>query len=161
YALNPKFVFKSYPYQYDPEFWLQIMRSPGQTRMENRHVEEAMLNRVVKTNNNHWDKYLGISFVRENNIFNLERDFAAQIYSLGWCGMLLFLGPYLAVLAYAAYRWLSFKSARTYLVSSLLLSTAFVLLAAFSSGNVVDFLTASFILAFVDGNLLMQVNQQA
>ena len=119
-----------------------------------------MLNQVVKTNNNKLDKFLGISYIRENNIFNLERDFTAQIYSLGWLGMLLFVGPYLAVLFYGAYRWLRYKSARTYLVSSLIVSSSLILLAAFSSGNVVDFLTASFILAFVEGNLLVQVRRK-
>ena len=160
YALNPKFVLKSYPYQYDPEFWLKIIREPGQSRMENRHIEKAMLNQVVKTNNNPLDKFFGISYIRENNIFNLERDFAAQIYSLGWLGMLLFVGPYLAVVLYSACRWLKYKTARTYLVSSLIVSSGFILLAAFSSGNVVDFLTASFILAFIEGNLLVQVNKK-
>lgn len=159
YALNPKFVLKSYPYQYDPEFWLKIINEPGQTRMENRHLEKAMLNQVVKTNNNKLDKFLGISYVRENNIFNLERDFAAQIYSLGWIGMLIFVGPYLAILLYAAYRWLRYQSARTYLVSSLIISSGFILLAAFYSGNVMDFLTASFIFAFIEGNLLLQVRK--
>lgn len=159
YALNPKFVFKSYPYQYDPEFWLRIINEPGQVRMENRHVEKAMLTQVVKTNNNQLDKFFGISYTRENNIFNLERDFAAQVYSLGWIGMLLFVGPYVATLAYALYRWCRFKSARTHLISSLLVASAFILLAAFSSGNVMDFLTASFILAFIEGNLLVQVNK--
>ncbi|WEV38480.1 O-antigen ligase family protein [Lactobacillus sp. ESL0680] len=159
YALNPKFVFKSYPYQYDPEFWLKIMNEPGQTRMQNRHVEQAMLNQVIKTNNNRLDKFFGISYTRENNIFNLERDFSAQIYALGWLGMLLFVGPYLIVLAYAFYQWLRYRAARTYLVSSLILSSLFVLLAAFSSGNVLDFLTASFLLAFIDGNLLRQVKK--
>ncbi len=159
YALNPKFVFKSYPYQYDPEFWLKILNEPGQQRMENRRLEQAMLDQVVKTNNNRWDRFLGISYVRENNIFNLERDFTAQIYSLGWIGMLLFVGPYLAVFAYAAYRWLRYQQARTYLVSSLLVSSGFILLAAFSSGNVIDFLTASLILAFIEGNLLIQARK--
>ena len=160
YALNPKFVFKSYPYQYDPEFWLKIMNEPGQSRMENRQIEKAMLNQVVKTNNNKLDKLFGISYIRENNIFNLERDFTAQIYSLGWLGMLLYVGPYLAVLIYGAYRWLRYKAARTYLVSSLIVASGFILLAAFSSGNVVDFLTASFILAFIEGNLLVQVRKK-
>ena len=154
YALNPKFVFKSYPYQYDPEFWLQIMHEPGQSRMGNRHIEQAMLKQVVKTNNNFGDKFFGISYVRENNIFNLERDFSAQIYSLGWLGMILFVSPYLIIIIYAICRWLRYQSARTYLVSSLILSSSFILLAAFSSGNVLDFLTASFILAFIEGNLL-------
>ena len=159
YALNPKFVFHSYPYQYDPEFWLKIINQPGQVRMENRYLEKAMLNQVVKTNNNRLDKYFGISYTRENNIFNLERDFSAQIYSLGFIGMILFVGPYLATILYGAYKWLRFKYARTYLVSSLLASSCFILLAAFSSGNVIDFLTASLILAFIQGNLLIQVRK--
>ncbi|WEV43883.1 O-antigen ligase family protein [Lactobacillus sp. ESL0684] len=159
YALNPKFVLKSYPYQYDPEFWLKMMQEPGQTRMQNRYVERAMLNQVVKTNHNHLDKFLGISYTRENNIFNLERDFLAQIYSLGWIGMLLLVGPYAIIPIYAAYQWLRYQKARTYLTSSLLVSSGFMLFAAFSSGNVVDFLTASFILAFTEGALLSSVKK--
>ncbi|KRM40338.1 hypothetical protein FC39_GL000694 [Lactobacillus hamsteri DSM 5661 = JCM 6256] len=159
YALNKKFVFKRYPYQYDPEFWLGIMRENGEMRMQNRHLEQAMLEKVRATNNNHLDKYLGISYTRENNIFNLERDFASQIFSLGWIGMLLFVGPYVAILLYGAWKWLRYKKVRTYLVTSLLISIVFILAASFSSGNVMDFLTASLILAFVEGNLLVQIKK--
>ena len=157
YALNKKFVTKSYPYKYDPEFWLKIMNEPGTARMQNRHVERAMLDQVVKTNNNKLDKFLGISYTRETNIFNLERDFTSQIYSLGWIGMLLFVGPYVAIMLYAFVKWLMNRRKRTYLISSMLLSIAFMLFAAFSSGNVMDFLTASFILAFVEGGLLAEI----
>lgn len=160
YALNKKFVFKSYPYKYDPEFWLKIMNEPGTARMQNRHVEKAMLDQVVKTNNNRLDKFLGISYTRETNIFNLERDFTSQIYSLGWIGMLLFIGPYVIILLYALIKWLMNKEKRTYLISSMLLSIAFMIFAAFSSGNVMDFLTASFILAFVEGSLLASVTRK-
>ena len=160
YALNKKFVFKSYPYKYDPEFWLKIMNEPGTARMQNRHVEKAMLDQVVKTNNNLLDKFLGISYTRETNIFNLERDFTSQIYSLGWIGMLLFIGPYVIILLYALIKWLMNKEKRTYLISSMLLSIAFMIFAAFSSGNVMDFLTASFILAFVEGSLLASVTRK-
>ncbi|RVU70924.1 MULTISPECIES: O-antigen ligase family protein [Lactobacillus] len=160
YALNKKFVFKSYPYQYDPEFWLGVMREDGQTRMQNRHLEQEMLNRVVATNNNKLDKFLGISYTRETNIFNLERDFTSQIYSLGWIGMVLFIGPYVVFMLYGVYKWLTSKKLRTYLNSSLLAAVIFMLAAAFFSGNVMDFLTASFILAFVEGNLLIQMKQK-
>lgn len=160
YALNKKFVFKSYPYQYDPEFWLGVMKEPGEMRMQNRHLEEAMLTKVRDTNNNPLDKYLGISYTRETNIFNLERDFTSQIFSLGWIGMLLFIGPYVVILLYGIWKWFARKEVRTYLVSSLLISLAFMIFAAFSSGNVMDFLTASFILAFVEGNLLIQIKSK-
>ncbi|TSO25715.1 O-antigen ligase family protein [Lactobacillus sp. LL6] len=160
YALNKKFVFKSYPYQYNPEFWLKIMKKPGETRMQNRYVERAMLDQVKNYNNNKLDKFLGISYTRETNIFNLERDFTSQVYSLGWVGMLLFIGPYVAILLYGIYKWIKNKKARTYLVSSMLSSIIFMLFAAYYSGNVMDFLTASFILAFVEGSLLTQVNNK-
>lgn len=161
YALNKKFVFKSYSYKYDPEFWLKIMKKPGETRMQNRYVEKAMLDQVRNYNNNKLDKFLGISYTRETNIFNLERDFTSQIYSLGWIGMLLFVGPFVVILLYGVVKWLKNKQARTYLVSSMLVSIAFMLFAAYYSGNVMDFLTASFILAFIEGNLLTQVKMRS
>ncbi|WP_240225087.1 O-antigen ligase family protein, partial [Rheinheimera hassiensis] len=82
-----------------------------------------------------------ISYTRETNIFNLERDFTSQVYSLGWVGMLLFIGPYVVIMLYALIKWLMNKQLRTYLISSMFLSIAFMLLAAFLSGNVMDFLT--------------------
>ena len=160
YVLNKKFVTKSYPYKYDPEFWLKIMNEPGTSRMQNRHVEKAMLDQVIKTNNNKLDKVFGISYTRETNIFNLERDFTSQVYSLGWVGMLLFIGPYVVIMLYALIKWLINKQLRTYLISSMLLSIAFMLLAAFLSGNVMDFLTASFILAFVEGGMLDDIKKE-
>lgn len=160
YALNKRFVFKSYPYQYDPEFWLGIMKEPGDLRMQNRHLEQAMLNQVVRKNNNQLDKVFGISYTRQTNIFNLERDFTSQVYSLGWIGMILFVGPYVAILLYGLYEWFRNKKNKTYLLSSMLCSTFFMLAAAFSSGNVMDFLTASFILAFIEGNILSQLKLQ-
>lgn len=160
YALNKKFVTKSYPYKYDPEFWLKIMNEPGTSRMQNRHVEKAMLDQVIKTNNNKLDKVFGISYTRETNIFNLERDFTSQVHSLGWVGMLLFIGPYVVIMLYALIKWLINKQLRTYLISSMLLSIAFMLLAAFLSGNVMDFLTASFILAFVEGGMLGEIKKE-
>lgn len=159
YALNKKFVLKSYPYQYDPEFWLVIMKEPGQMRMQNRHLEKAMLERIVNYNNNKLDKWLGISYTRQAKIFTLERDFISQIYSLGIIGTILFIGPYVVILLYAIYEWLKNKRVRTYLISSLILAICFVLAAAYSSGNVMDFLTATLILAFVEGNLLIQIRQ--
>jgi len=160
YALNRKFVMTSYPYKHDPEFWLKIMNEPGTARMENRRVEKAMLDQVVMTNNNKLDKVFGISYTRETNIFNLERDFTSQVYSLGWLGMILFIGPYVVIMLYALLKWLKEKEKRTYLISSMLLSIAFMLFAAFLSGNVMDFLTASFILAFVEGSLLHEIKKE-
>lgn len=160
YSLNKRFVVKSYPYQRDPLFWTQIMQLPGQTRLKNRYLEKAMLDKVVATNNNHWDRFLGIGFMRQTHIFNLERDFTAQTYSLGILGSTLLLGPYLIILLMGIVYWLKKKDFRIYLHSSLLLAISYLLLAAFSSGNVIDFPTANLILAFTEGFLLIEIKKE-
>lgn len=158
YSLNPRFVKKSYSYKYDPEFWLKIINLPVQDRMNNRLIEQKMLNQVVKTNNNKLDKWLGISYIRETNIFNLERDFIAQTYSLGLIGMILFVGIYLVILIYSGIKWLTNSPSRTFLNSCLLTSSGFLVFASYYSGNVIDFLTATLILGFVMGYLLKNLN---
>ncbi len=155
YALNPKFVLKAYPYQRDPDFWIGIMRQPGELRMQNRYVETAMLNRVRAHHKQPLDDWLGISYTRVSNIFNLERDYVSQIYSLGLIGMLLFVGPSLLLPAYALLQWWRRKSAR---LMALILASGFMVMAAFYSGNVLDFLTASLILAFIEGIMLKLAN---
>ena len=84
----------------------------------------------------------------------------SQVYSLGWIGMILFIGPYVGILLYGVFKWLTNKRVRTYLISTFLAATVFMLAAAYSSGNVMDFLTASLILAFTEGNLLIQIKKQ-
>lgn len=154
YALNKRFITKSYPYKYDPQFWIDMLKKPATYRLANRNVETAMLDRVVATNASPWDKWLGIGYTRETNIFNLERDFKAQAYSLGVAGTVLYLGFYLGILLYGAWEWLRFKGVRNYLVTTSLLASGMILGAGYMSGNVLDFLTSSLLLAFLDGCLL-------
>ncbi|MCF1847183.1 O-antigen ligase family protein [Lactobacillus mulieris] len=158
YSLNSRFVKQSYSYKYDPEFWLEIIKLPVQDRMNNRLIEQKMLNQVLKTNNNKLDKWLGISYVRETNIFNLERDFIAQTYSLGLIGMIIFVGIYLVILIYAGFKWIINSQNRSFLNSCLLTSSSFLIFSSYYSGNVMDFLTATLILSFIMGYLLKSLN---
>ena len=159
YALNKRFITKSYPYQYDPQFWINMLSKPATYRLANRNVEEAMLDQVVKYNNNPLDKWMGIGYMRETHIFNLERDFTAQKYSLGIIGMILYLGFYVGIILYGVYEWLRYKGVRTYLISSMLMASVFILGASFMSGNVMDFPTANLLLGFLDGSLLLYIRE--
>ncbi|WP_414601570.1 O-antigen ligase family protein [Lactobacillus mulieris] len=158
YSLNSRFLKQSYSYKYDPEFWLGIIKLPIKDRMNNRLIEQKMLNQVVKTNNNKLDKWLGISYVRETNVFNLERDFIAQTYSLGLIGMIIFVGIYLVILIYAGFKWIFNFQNRSFLNSCLLTSSGFLIFSSYYSGNVMDFLTATLILSFIMGYLLKNLN---
>ena len=160
YALNKRFITKSYPYKYDPQFWIDLLKEPASVRLANRKVEEAMLKQVVKYDNDPLDKWLGIGYMRQTNIFNLERDFTAQYYSLGIIGAFLYLAFYPAIILYGAFEWLKEKACRTFYLTSLLIAGTLLLGASYMSGNVLDFPTSNLLLAFLDGGLLAYIKEE-
>lgn len=154
YYLAKNFVMKKYPYKYDPEFWYGVMKWPATERSQYRVLEKEMLTRILNYNNRKADKFLGITYSRMNNLFNLERDFYSQSFSMGYIGMVLLLGAYVIVFLYAGILWLLKNKYKTLLNTALLIGIGVILLTASYSGNVMDFLFATFILAFLEGTLL-------
>ncbi|MDK8194905.1 O-antigen ligase family protein, partial [Paenibacillus sp. UMB7766-LJ446] len=73
---------------------------------------------------------------------------------------ILFTGLYLVVLAYCGINWLIKKAYRNFENSVLLMSTTSLIISAFYAGNVLDFLTATFIFAFILGYLLSRIKQE-
>lgn len=96
--INENFILNSYPYEYDPEFWLTILNEPINKRADYRYLEIAMVSRVKEINNNNMDTLFGITNDRIQNIFNIERDYILQYYAYGIIGCILFLGIYLVLL---------------------------------------------------------------
>lgn len=54
-----------------------------------------MLKRVKEINNNKLDNLFGITYSRTSKVFNLERDFLYQYYSMGIIGVLILIFPLL------------------------------------------------------------------
>lgn len=159
YSIKPSFVRKSYSYKYDPYFWLHVMRMPSSERTNYRTMEVMMLNKVMANSGQPRDKWLGISYIRENNIYPLERDFLAQAYSLGIIGMVLYLGWYVYVLLYVIIAWFRAGRHRNFELTMLIIATGFILVTAAYSGNVLDYLTASLLIAFIEGYLLAAIKK--
>lgn len=158
FNLIKDFVEDGYPYQYDPNFWYEIMKGPSSERVNYRILEEKMLKRVKSINNNPKDDWLGITYSRMSNIFNLERDFLSHYYSMGWIGVVLFLSPYVIVLLVGIILMLRyFKTKVTFYHCTLALSLGITLFAAFYSGNVMDGLVVSLILGFMMGQFIQRV----
>lgn len=153
--VNEQFITQSYPYQYDPEFWVEIINLPVVDRLDWRNLEQRMLQRVMDINDNPMDKYLGITFVRTQNIFNLERDFLSQYYSIGILGVLVFLGPYIILPLICFIKMLmNFKEKFNIVSTSLCFAVLFALGVSYYSGNVIDALTVTIIMAFILGYLI-------
>ncbi len=96
--IHKQFILNSYPYQYDPDFWIEIMNEPVSKRIDYRYLETKMIKRVIEINDNKFDKIFGITNTRLQNIFNIERDFVVQYYAMGILGLILLLGPYVVLL---------------------------------------------------------------
>lgn len=153
--VGDQFITKSYPYKYDPEFWVEIINLPVFERLNWRNLEQRMLQRVMDINDNPRDKYLGLTFSRTQNIYNLEKDYVSQYYSLGILGVLIFLGPYiLIILASIIFIILKLKSRISIENTMMCFGVSFALGASYYSGNVLDSLTVTIIIAFVLGNLI-------
>lgn len=160
FSLQHRFIYQSYYYKYDPYFWLGVMRLPVTERLDNRQIEMRMLDQVKKNNDNKLDDWFGISYIRESHIFPLERDFFSQYYSLGIIGIILFLGIYVLGFLFAVVKWFINKDNRTFQHTMLITSLAFIMLAAFYSGNVMDFLFATLIMSFILGYLLSLLSKK-
>ena len=153
--IKDEFILQYYPYQYDPEFWIEVFEMPLIKRRDWRLLELKMHQRVMDINGNKNDKWLGISFTRSEHLFTLERDFVAQYYSMGIFGVILLLGPYvLAILACVIKMLFQFKNKFNLRNSITIFAIIFILGASINSGNVMDCLTITIILGFIIGKLM-------
>ena len=107
--IKEEFITKKYPYQNDPEFWINIMNQPRYKRVNYRFLELSMIKRVVEINNNKLDILLGITNTRLQNIFNIEKDFIVQYYALGIIGLIIVFVPYFAMLCIYLYKIIKSK----------------------------------------------------
>ena len=107
--IKKEFITQNYPYEYDSEFWMKIFDEPLSNRVNYRFIEQSMIERIVEINNNKYDKYLGITNTRLQNVFNIERDFVVQYYALGIIGLILVFLPYLLLLLCYFYKGISTK----------------------------------------------------
>ena len=155
YNLHYDFVFESYPYYYDAEFWYDVMEMDIEERTNFRNIERMMLERVKEKNNNKWDDYLGITFTRMGNIFDLERDFISHYYTMGILGMLLLVAPYIVIIFMCSIKMLLFH--KKYLTMKnvfFLMGIGITVFAAYFTGNVLDGLVVTLILGFCMGQLI-------
>jgi len=150
--MHIQFIFDNYPYEYDPEFWYNFLQNDIWKLTDYRFIEISMIKRVVEINNNPLDKYLGITNIRLQNIFNIERDFVVQYYALGIIGLILVFAPYFAILAYFAYKVIHSKFKEFNVINLLAsITVVFVLCISYFTGNLLNSLsfTIYFTLCFL------------
>lgn len=136
------FILNSYPYQYDTDFWIKILNLDIYKRTNYRYLEEQMVKRVIEINNNKYDKILGITHTRVQNIFNIEKDFIEQYYSLGIIGCILIFLPYFCIIGRYIYKSIRSKLYICSIDNLLSVITIFMMFGiAYNSGNLLNSLS--------------------
>lgn len=140
--LHEQFLFDYYPYQYDPEFWYNLLQNDMTLITDYRFVELSMIKRVVEINNNPMDKWLGITNTRLQNIFNIENDFIVQYYALGIIGTTLVFAPYFIFLGVFAFKTIRQKFKNLNIINLLACITiVFLFGIAYFTGNLLNSLS--------------------
>lgn len=152
----------SYPYENDPDFWLEMLLLPAAQRKDSRFLEIAMIQRVKDINNNPLQHLFGMGITRVQGVFNVERDFISQFYSIGIIGLVLFLSVY-PIWSLKGIFWIlrSFKKRCQLIYVCCLASISLPVLIALSSGNLMDGLLITLSIAFIAAVCLSQMHQES
>ena len=155
YSINPEFIEGGYSYKIDPDFWIEEFQKPLTDRLNYRKLEEKMIKRVVSIDGKAGSKWFGISYVRVQNIFNIERDFILQYYTLGIVGLTWFIIlPFVGAVVFIGFLVLkNYKKSLNAENLLLLASLILILGIAYFSGNIIDSLIITIYLSFIIGVL--------
>ena len=155
--INENFVLNRYPYQYDADFWYEILTSNNPSKSNYRFLETAMVKRVISINNNKFDSLFGITYTRVQNIFNIEKDFVMQYYSLGIIGLVLVLGPYFIILFYWGIKMLLNKLKEISIFSAIAFITiCMIFFVSYYSGNLLNSLGFEIYLSLITTPLILR-----
>ncbi len=156
--IDPQFPFVSYPYKYDKKFWDNILKQDVTLTGNARYIELQMVKRVKEINNNKLDNLFGLTYTRVMNIFNIEKDFVMQFYTLGIIGCLLFLGLYFILFIYIGIKILfDLKHKFNEKNIALLMGSSVLFISAYFSGNLLNAISIIIPLSFILAILVNEV----
>lgn len=135
-----------------PELWIDVLTWNAPDQVNFRKIEKANVDLLKQQIVPPVRLLFGISFVRLNFfIFNYERDFINQFYTLGVLGIVLFILPFVLLCLYLAGKFCFKKQNWTVENFAYLFSFALFFGAAYLTGNVLDSITAGSLVAFFMG----------
>lgn len=137
------FIEERYSYKYDPDFWLDLYKLPSAEKFNFRLLEVSIMERVSQNDGREINRYVGIGYSRMNTIFNVERDYLSQYYSIGWVGTVFVLLPYIFMMLFSLRRFKLLRFSDTIVLCLVF----FILGVAYYSGNILDYTITGIIIA--------------
>ncbi len=144
--VGKQFYTDFYPYEYDKEFWEEVLDKQNKITLNYRVLELMIIRRVVSLDGRGTNLWFGISNSRLQNIVNIEQDFVLHFYAFGLVGMLVTLMFYYrSVFRCIKVVW----TTKTFVDFAILCCLGLFIVGSFWSGNNVNFLASTIPLAFI------------
>lgn len=158
YTIQEAYIFNIYNYKFDPQFWYDIFDySLKNGVVENREMQTLISGRIDEINH-HALKYqlFGYSFSRMRNAsLYMEHDFIAQKFTMGYLGLFLLIGPYIAIMFLVVFKIIKrFHQKINFLDVLFIMSICVIIGVSILTGHIFDELFVTIYIGFVCGFFL-------
>lgn len=141
--LNINFIDNYYPYDQDQEFWDNLVNSNIDFK-DSRLIELKIVQRLVELSDNKLYKFVGIGYYKIISVYNIERDYVMQYYSVGILGLVIFIGFYFIIYIKMLFKlFINLDKKFNYLNIMLLSGIGINLIVAYLSGNILNALSST------------------
>ena len=155
-----QYYMEWYHYTADPKFWVDVMSLPLEQRVNGRQIEKIFTD--YKWNElSQAQKVLGMGYSTFNNgSILLERDFAQQVYTMGYAGAVLTVLPWILITLFGGVAVLvGWKKYLRLDVMVYALALCAGLASSYISGHTIDELLSSLFMALLVGVLLNAIRK--
>lgn len=164
FGIQEKYVFRDYNYKFDPVFWYNIFDKSLETGViENREMQRLISNRIIINNNNQLKYQLfGYSFSRmRNGQIYMEHDIVVQLFTIGYIGTILLIGPYLLIVGIITFKVIKKMNKKIALFNITFLMSIFLTLGtAILTGHILDELFVTIYIGFICGYFLRKLDRK-
>ncbi|MBQ2873322.1 MAG: O-antigen ligase family protein [Bacilli bacterium] len=164
FKIQEEYLYELYHYKFDPGFWYNIFdRSIENGVIENREMQRLISNRIIENNQNKL-KYglFGYSFSRmRNGGIYMEHDIIVQLFTMGYLGTILLIGPYIFIIAIICIKVIKKMKKKIALFNiTFLLSIGAVLGTSILTGHILDELFVTIYIGFICGYFLRKLDRK-
>lgn len=164
FKIQETYIFDRYHYKQDPVFWYNVFdRSIEKGVIENREIQRMISNRIIENNDNNIKYQLfGYSFsrMRSGKIY-MEHDIIVQIFTMGYIGFILLMGPYLLLITIISIKVLKKLKRKIPLFNIVfLISIIATIGTSILSGHIFDELFVTIYIGFICGYFLNKLDRK-
>ena len=162
FGIQETYIFERYNYKHDPGFWFNMFDISVESGViENREMQRLISNNIIKNNDNKLKYQLfGYSFSRmRNGEIYMEHDIIVQLFTMGYLGTLLLIGPYLLIVLIICYKVLKKMKRKIALFNiTFLISICATIGSAILTGHILDELFVTIYIGFICGYFLYKID---